>query len=155
SWLPERERQLDGDQDRNRLAESRARRETPLLRGFDGFLIEAEDAVERSQNLHVAHRTVRPDDALEQHRALDLRAHGVGGVLRLHLAQHARDCDAVARTVRAAARSTTTARPETRSCSRANARPSAGSRAAASSGTLRERRRSRRGLDRAWKRIRR
>ena len=67
------------------------------LRGFDGLLIEAEGRVERSHHLHVADRAVGPDDALEQHRALHLRAHRVGGVLRLHFAQHARQRDAVAR----------------------------------------------------------
>ena len=90
-------------QDRHRLTHARAGREAPLSRRVDRFLIQAERRVERSDDLNVADAAVGFHDALEQHRALHLRAHRVGGVLRLHFAKHARQRDAVARTVHAAA----------------------------------------------------
>ena len=62
----------------------RAGREPPLAGGLDRFLIEAERGVERADHSDVAHRAVRLHDALEQHGALNLRAHRLRGVLRLH-----------------------------------------------------------------------
>ena len=88
--LSQRERQFDGDQHRHRLAQPLAGREPPLPRGLDGLLIEAEARVERAHDLALAHRAVGCDHAVEHRGPLDLRAHRVGGVLRLHFAQQPR-----------------------------------------------------------------
>src|SRR5262245_7975366 len=101
--LSEREGQLDGDKDCDRLAEARARAEPPLFRSLDGFLVETERRVERSYDLDAADAAIRQDDALEEHRALDLGAHRVGGVLRLHFFRGLRQLHTIARPVRAAA----------------------------------------------------
>ena len=52
--LPEREGQLDRDDDRHRLALPHARTEAPHLGGLDRLLIEAEDRVERARDLDLA-----------------------------------------------------------------------------------------------------
>ena len=95
----------DGDRDehRDRLALERAGLEAPLTCRFDRFLIEAERAIERPHDTDVADRTIGPDDALEQHFALNFRAHGLRGVLGLHFADKLRRFDAVAGLVRTAA----------------------------------------------------
>src|SRR6185503_13046041 len=111
--LSQRKSQLDRDLHGDRLAEAGAGREAPFSCGGDGLLIEAEGRVERTDDLHIADRAVRPDDALEQDRALDLRAHRVGGVLRPLFVQHARKRDAVAGPVDAAAGAAAAAGTET------------------------------------------
>ena len=85
------------------FAEPRAGREAPLARGVDGLLIETERRIERAHHLDVADAAVRPDDALEQDGALHLGAHRVRGVLRPLFVQHARQRDAVAGPIDAAA----------------------------------------------------
>ena len=72
------------------------------------------DRIERAHHLHLADRAVRPDDALEEDRALHLRAHRVGGVLRLHLAKDDRSRHAIARPIGSAAGSAAASRSETR-----------------------------------------
>ena len=140
-------------ENRNRLAEARAGREAPLLGRLDRFLIEAEDRVERPDDLNVADRAVRPHDALEQDRALDLRAHRVRGVLRLHFAQDARQrarrCPAGRRRRPCRRRS----RAETRIPSGTDAAAGAGARAAAGARSLRQASAVRRRLDRAGQRV--
>ena len=63
---PKRERQLDGNENRHRLAEACTRRETPLLGRLDGFLIETEGGIKRANHLHVTDGPVRADDAFKQ-----------------------------------------------------------------------------------------
>jgi hypothetical protein len=92
---------------------------------------------DRNEDLHVADRSVRANDALEQHRALHLGAHRVGGVLRLHFVHQTREDDAVAWAVHPAAGAATTAgaKPGSRAGTDATAR--SGPRPRARSGTLR------------------
>src|SRR5262249_16913054 len=78
------------------------------------FLIEAECGVERSNDLHVPHRSVRLDDAFKKDRTLHLRAHRIRCVLRLDFTKQARERDAVSGTVGAATGSAAAARPESR-----------------------------------------
>src|SRR5437763_9843722 len=94
--LSQRECDFDRHQHGNGLAEARAGRELPLPRRFHGFLIEPERRVERAHDFDVAHGAVGLNDALQQHGALNLRAHRLGGVLRLHFLEKLRRLDAVA-----------------------------------------------------------
>ena len=90
----------------------------------------------------VADVAVGHHDALEPHHALHLGAHGVGGVLRLDLAEHARDGHAAARTIRPAAGAAAEAGPETGTLARADARSRARSCTATGAGALRNGRRA-------------
>src|SRR5688572_16327570 len=91
------------NQHSNRFSDPCARLEAPLLGGLDGFLIETERRVERLDDVYAADRAVCTHDTLEQDRTLDLRAHSVGGVLRLHLADDAWVDDAAPGAIHAAA----------------------------------------------------
>src|SRR5262245_9239656 len=119
--LEERERQFDRHEHSDGLSEARAGTEPPLLGGLDRFLVETEGGVERAHDLDAANAAIRQDDTFEEHRALDLGPHRVGGVLRLHFLRGLRQLHTVARPVRAAAgaatESGTKSRTLTRSCS--------------------------------------
>src|SRR5262245_17472330 len=109
------ERELDADDDGHGLAEgnaaaavaapARARAEAPLLHRDDRLLIEAERRVERSRDLDAARidRAVGEDDRFHLDDALQLRAHRIAGVVRLHFLDQHGVRDAVARLERAAA----------------------------------------------------
>src|SRR5207253_6424341 len=60
----QRKGQFDRDEHRHRLAHPHPGPEAPLARGFDGFLIEDEVRVERSQHQNVSDAAVGPQDAL-------------------------------------------------------------------------------------------
>src|SRR5206468_5425285 len=111
-------------------------REAPLPGGFDRLGIEAEGRVERADDLHVADRAVLLDDALEKNGPLHFGAHRVGGVRRLHFAEHARQHDAVARPIDAAAGPPAAARPEAGSGAGADAAAGPRPRAAAAARSL-------------------
>ncbi|MCK7498533.1 MAG: hypothetical protein MZW92_53800 [Comamonadaceae bacterium] len=99
----QRERELDGDQHRHRLAEALARHEAPLLGGRNGFLIEAEARIQRTDDLALRHRALGGHDAVEHRGPLDLGPHRIGRVFRLHFPEQPRVFDAGARPVRTAA----------------------------------------------------
>ena len=84
------------DLHRHRLAPMHARPEAPLLDRRDRFLIEAEDVVERLDDVDVADRAVRHHDRLHRDHALDPGAHRLAGVVRLDLSDDDRRRDAVA-----------------------------------------------------------
>src|SRR5215471_13189755 len=75
--------------------------EEPLLRRFDGLLIEAKLIVERLDDPHVADGAVRKNDRLELDVTLHFRAHRVARVLGFDLPNQRRRIDAVARPERA------------------------------------------------------
>src|SRR5262245_3542441 len=93
---------------------TRARRKLPLAGSLDGFLIEAERGIERTNDFDVAHRTVGADHAFEQHSSLNLRPPGWGCVKRLHFLEQAGCFDSVARTEESAARAATETVAESR-----------------------------------------
>src|SRR5262249_55170875 len=104
---------------------------------LDRLLIQPERRIERSLDLHFTDRAVGHHDALEQHDALNLRAHRVSCVLRLDVAQQARNLNAVAGTIRPTARAAAVAGPHARSLSRSDTCALARSRAAAAARSLR------------------
>src|SRR4029077_2131949 len=111
------------------------------------LLIQAEGRVERPHQLDVTDAAVGTHDALDENGSLDLGAHRIRRVLRLFFMQHARERNAVAGTIRAAARSAAVAFPKARSASRANARSLTGAGTATDARTLRQRRRPVRRFD--------
>ena len=101
--LAEGEFDLERHQHSYGLAEARPGNEAELPGGFDRFLVETEDRIERPHHLHVADAPVRQHDPLKPHNALHLRAHGFRGVIGTNTAQQARRLDAIARPVDTAA----------------------------------------------------
>src|SRR5215510_225442 len=81
--------EFDVHENGNRLPEQRAGLEAPAPGGLDSFLIETEGTVERSHNTRLTTGPVAIDDALHEHRALDVRLHCRRRVLRL--LNHQRD----------------------------------------------------------------
>src|SRR5262245_35349406 len=138
--LTQRERELDRDEDRDRLAHARAGGEAPLFGGFDRFLIETERGIGRADDLRVAHGAVGPYHALEDDDALHFGAHGVGRVVRANFLQHARQRDAVAGTINAAAGAAAAALTKSGPRAGTNARSSSRARAATRARSLRDRR---------------
>src|SRR5262249_48359231 len=127
------EGELDGDLHRDWRAHAGARLESPLLRGCDRLLIQTERRVERANDLNIRNRSIGPHDALQQNSALNLCAHGVAGVLRLHLANDPRQRDAVPWLIDAAACAAAKPWPEARTHARTHAAARTCARAAAAS----------------------
>src|SRR5262245_16865194 len=113
--LSQRERKLDGDLDRDGLAHPGARRKAPLPCSLDGLVVQSKGRIERPDDLNISHRTVRPDRALQQHSALNFGAHRVARVLRLDLAENARERHAVARLIDTATGATAKSLTQSRS----------------------------------------
>src|SRR5262245_19888668 len=138
--LPERKRQFDREYHGNRLALPHARHELPLAGRLLGFLIEAEDAVERADDLRVADVAIGHDDAFHPDRALHFGAHGFGRVLRLDLSDQPRDRNAAAGPIRPAAGASAKAWAQPGSLPGAAACTSSRARSAACARALRRRR---------------
>ena len=124
--LPERKHQLDGNEDRYRLAESRARLEAPLARGADRFLVEAECRIEGTHHLAVAGGPVLSDDAFEIDGTLHFGAHGFCRVGGLDFLQKLWGRDAVAGAIGTTAGTSAGAGTKTRAGARSNAASCAG-----------------------------
>jgi hypothetical protein len=76
----------------------------------------------RSNDADLPDGAVLEDHGFEKNDALNLGAHRVGGVVRLDLANEARRCHAVARTIGAAAKPAAVSWPEARSVAGAASR---------------------------------
>src|SRR5207249_4907918 len=113
---------LDDDLHVDRFAFELAGDEAPQLCSLDGFLVEAEGGIEGARDVAVGRRAVGADDAVDPGGALNLCAHRVGGVLRLHLFHHTRIGDAAPELIDAAARATAGAGAEARAGSGSAAR---------------------------------
>src|SRR5262245_51975890 len=83
--LSQRERDLDEDQDWNRLAETHAGFEAPLPQRSHGFFVETKLLIEGMDDANVADVAVGHDDGFQLDQALDSGAHGLTGVVRLRL----------------------------------------------------------------------
>ena len=105
--LAQGERQLDGDEHGDRLAETGTGNEPPLLRGLDRLVVESEVPIERPVDPHVTDRAIREDDDLEPDSPLNLGTHRFGRVSGLDLPYWPRRLDPIARSVDTAARPAT------------------------------------------------
>ena len=99
----EAELQLERDDHVDRLALASRRAEDPVLGRAHGLVVEAELLVERAREVHIADPAVLLDDRFNLDVALELGAHGVGGVLRINLPHERRVGTPIARMIGAAA----------------------------------------------------